>query len=114
MDWADRPADPGTADLGGTDYTALSPGTLTFAPNETSKTIAVLVTGDTVDEPDETVVIELSSAVQRDVRGWRQHGSPAPGTITDDDATPAITLALSPGLDQRERRRQHGDRDAGP
>ena len=70
VDWAD--AGPGTA-ASGTDYATLGGGTLTFAPNETSKTIAVSVTGDTVDEPDETVVLDAVQRGERDVRGGCQH-----------------------------------------
>jgi hypothetical protein len=47
----------GTA--GPNDYTVTG-GTLTFAPGETSKTITVLVKGDTVVEPNETYKVNLS------------------------------------------------------
>src|SRR5256885_2037577 len=47
---------------GGTDY-VFTNGTLTFQPGETSKTITVRVLGDTVYESDETLVVNLSSAV---------------------------------------------------
>ncbi|MCY3596449.1 MAG: PKD domain-containing protein, partial [Rhodospirillales bacterium] len=52
-------AGTGTA-TSGTDYTAITAGTLTFDPNETEKTIDVTVNGDSDTEPDETVVIKLS------------------------------------------------------
>ena len=45
----------------GSDYTAGS-GTLTFAAGATSKTFDVAVTGDTVDEADETYTVTLSNA----------------------------------------------------
>src|SRR4029453_15938441 len=45
----------------GLDYT-LASGTLTFAPGETTKTITVLVIGDTFFEPDETFVVILMNA----------------------------------------------------
>ena len=84
-------ADAGTGTAtSGTDYTAISAGTLTFAAGETAKTLTVLVTGDTTDEPDETVVVSLSGAVNA-VIGTAS----GTGTITDDDATPTVTLALS-------------------
>ena len=51
----------GTA-LAGSDYTALTPGTLTFAPGETSKTITVDVLGDTSIEDHETFSVMLSGA----------------------------------------------------
>ena len=54
-------ADAGTGTAtAGTDYTALAPGTLTVAPGVTSATISVTVTGDGIDEPDETVTVEMS------------------------------------------------------
>ncbi|MEQ9577408.1 MAG: Calx-beta domain-containing protein [Marinoscillum sp.] len=46
--------------VAGTDYTAAS-GTLTFAEGESSKTIAVSVTGDDIVEPSETLVVTLSN-----------------------------------------------------
>ena len=64
----DRPApwmvtvDFDTADgtAGGSDYEAAS-GTVDFAPGETSKTVTVNVTGDTVAEFDETFTLALSN-----------------------------------------------------
>ncbi len=50
----------GTA-TAGDDYTATS-GTLTFAANETSKTVSVTVLQDTVDEAAETLTLTLSNA----------------------------------------------------
>lgn len=50
----------GTAKDGGVDYT-LGNGTLTFAPNETTKTITVDIHDDDRAESDETVMIALSN-----------------------------------------------------
>ena len=76
----------GTA-TSGTDFTALAASnTLTFAANETSKTITVSVTGDTVNEPDETVIITLSSASGADIVT-----ASGTGTITDND-TPNFSI----------------------
>ncbi len=69
----------GTASSG-TDYAAIGGGTLTFSAGETRKTIAVSVTGDTSDEPDETVVIALSNASGASIVTAR-----GTGTITDND-----------------------------
>ena len=80
----------GTA-TSGTDYTAITAGTLTFAVGDTSETITVSVTGDTTDEPDETVEVELTNAGNGSIGT-----ATATGTITDDDAAPKVTLALSP------------------
>ncbi len=50
----------GTA-LAGADYTG-TPGTITFAAGETSKTISVPILTDAVYEPDETFTVTLTSA----------------------------------------------------
>ena len=71
----------GTA-TAGSDYTAGS-GTVTFAAGETSKTINVAITGDTVVEANETFSIALSSASGATIA----HGS-ATGTIVNDDVAP--------------------------
>ena len=83
-------ADPGTA-TSGTDYSAITGGTLTFAAAETSKTVEVTVTGDALDEPDETVRIALSNPSG----AMLGSASTGVGTITDDDPTPTLALALS-------------------
>ncbi|MCY4478097.1 MAG: hypothetical protein OXC70_08950, partial [Gammaproteobacteria bacterium] len=47
------PARAGTATrtaASGTDYQAITSGTLTFAPGDTTKTVSVTVTGDDLDE----------------------------------------------------------------
>ena len=79
----------GTA-TAGTDYTALSAETLTFAADETAKTVTVSVTGDGTDEPDETVVVVLSTPVNATLGT-----ATGTGTITDDDAAPGVALSLS-------------------
>ncbi len=43
----------------GSDFT-LAPGTLTFAPNETKKTLTVDITNDAATEPDETFLVALA------------------------------------------------------
>ena len=88
-------ADAGTGSAtSGEDYTALAAGTLTFAPGTTSQTFSVSVTGDRLDEPDETVVITLTSPTNATFAGGAQDLD-VTGTITDDD--PAVaTLVLSP------------------
>ncbi len=67
----------------GKDYTAVS-GTLTFADQETSKTITIPVINDVAVETDETFVIRLS-----DLSGGVTEGTyvEAVVTITDDDKT---------------------------
>ena len=79
----------GTAAAPG-DY-AETNGTLTFAAGETTKTITVPVVDDEVDEPDETFTLMLSGPVNATLAA-----AEATGTITDDEVTPTVTLALAP------------------
>ncbi len=75
----------GTA-LAGTDYAATS-GTLTFAPGVTTQTVTVVVTGDTVFEPDQTFVVNLSSPTNATIAD-----NQGVGTITNDDAAPTLAI----------------------
>jgi VCBS repeat-containing protein len=61
------------------DYTATS-GTVTFAPGQTSQTIAVAAKGDTVDEANETFWLNLTGSTNAPIID-----NQAIGTITDDD-----------------------------
>ena len=81
----------GTA-ISGTDYTALAGGTLTFAPGETSKSVAVTVSGDDIDESDETVVVRLSSPSNATLTGGATTLD-GTGTINDNDPTPTVSVA---------------------
>jgi Calx-beta domain len=72
----------------GSDYQAVS-GTLEFAPGETSKTITVLVNGDTLVEPDETFAVNLSNAAGAAIADGQ-----GVGTIVNDDA-PLPTLSIA-------------------
>lgn len=75
----------GTA-TAGSDYTAGS-GTLTFAPGETSKTVTVSITGDTVTESNETFTVNLSgptNATLGDGQGV--------ATIVNDDTPPSLRV----------------------
>ena len=78
----------GTA-TAGSDYGSGS-GTVTFAPGDVAETVSVTVDGDTVDEPDESFLVDLGAptgASIADVQGV--------GTITDDDKIPtALTLRV--------------------
>ena len=75
----------GTA-LGGADYAAQG-ATLTFAPGVTSQTIVVPITGDSLDEANETLLVILSSPTNATIAGAQ-----ATGTITDDDAAPSLSI----------------------
>ena len=81
-------ADAGTGSAtAGVDYTAVAPGTLTFAPGATARTLEVAGTGDAVDESDETVEVALSSAVNATVGT-----ATGTGTLVDDDGTPSVSI----------------------
>jgi hypothetical protein len=61
-------------------------GTLTFLPGETSKSIALTIKGDTLDEPDETALTAFSGATNAAIGGFGVAGV----TIVDDDGAPII------------------------
>ncbi len=93
VDYAD--AGIGTA-TSGTDYTAITAGTLTFAAGTTSQTFNVSVTGDVLDEADETVKVRMKDPVNAAVSTTAGTGT---GTITDDDATPTLLIS-SPSVSE--------------
>lgn len=94
----------GTATLAGNDYQSAA-STLTFNPGDLTKTVTLNVNGDPVNEPNETVFLNLSSPVNAaiaDAQGL--------GTILNDDAptiqfssanylvdesTPGVTITLT-------------------
>lgn len=77
---------PGTA-TAGADYQSTS-GTLTFEPGATTATLNVSIVGDALFEEDETFFVNLTNADNATI-GLDQ----AIGTILNDDAIPAITIA---------------------
>ena len=76
----------GTA-MAGSDYTAVS-GTLTFAPGETSKTISVAVAGDTINEPDETFVVNLSNPSNATIADGQGQAT----ILNDDPPPPSLSI----------------------
>ena len=91
-------ATPGTAEEGDYDASGAS-GTLTFAVGETVKTISVPINDDDEEEGDERVtVILVNPSSASDLLGIS--GSPATGTIKDDDTPipPAPETPESPPL----------------
>ncbi len=74
----------GTATTADGDYLAAS-GTLTFAPGVTTQPVNVTVNGDTKNEADETVLVNLSAPVNATILDGQGNG-----TITNDD--PAMYL----------------------
>ena len=70
------------------DYTAVGLLSVTFAPDETSKTVAVTTAGDDLPEADETINLTLSTAtgaVITDALGT--------ATIVNDDGSATLTIA---------------------
>ena len=92
----------GTA-LAGADYTAVS-GVLTFAPGETTKTIAVPILNDHVAEYSESFNVVLSSAVggiisvPQGVGEIRDDGTGAVGTDNDFPVGPSVLVSEADGF----------------
>ena len=74
----------GTA-AAGSDYTAAA-GSVTFTPGQVEKQVAVLVNGDTVDEAQETLFLDISNVQNATVAASR-----GTGFIVDDDG-PTISI----------------------
>src|SRR5260221_8383692 len=84
----------GTATLADNDYQTAS-GTLTFNPGEVTRTITVLVNGDQKFEPDETVLMNLTNAVNATISD-----NQGVGTILNDDTLQLILDELGPDANQ--------------
>ncbi len=69
------------------DYTAISNTTLTFLPNETSKTVTVSVNGESVYENNESFNVHLSNAADATIGD-----ADGTGMITNDDAQPTLAI----------------------
>ena len=85
----------------GSDYTGTS-GTLTFAPGETAKTVAVAILDDDTEENDETLTLTLSNAPNAEIKD-----TTATGTITDNEAdeqavetTPTLSISGGSGKER--------------
>ena len=76
---------PGTA-TSGVDYTAAS-GTVTFAPGEVSKPVAVTLLGDLLNEANETINVDLTVPVNATISDSR-----GVITIAENDPLPSITV----------------------
>ena len=79
----------GTADVTatrGNDYTAAS-GTLTFRAGTTVRTVAVPITDDALDEPEEQFTVTLQAAVNAIVATGQ-----GTGTIADNDSAPELSI----------------------
>ena len=78
---------PGTA-TAGTDYGLVAPGTLTFEPGQTTKTISVPVNGDLTPEEDETFTVQLANPVTATFTKSQGNGL----IVNDDNWPPIITV----------------------
>ena len=80
------------------DYTPVVNGTLSFALNETSKSIYIDITGDATPEDHEVMTVTLSGATpSSDIAVSTTAGS-ATGTITNDDPHLTVNASItSPG-----------------
>ena len=77
---------------------ALPSGTVSFAAGETSKTITVNVSGDTVVESDEGFTVTLSNPSTGATLGTAS----AIGTIRNDDAAPSVLSIATASADKAE------------
>jgi hypothetical protein len=68
------------------DFVAAS-GTVTFQPGQTTKTVPVTINGDTLDEPDELMLVSFTNPTNAKLGGFLGLGF---GTITDDDPPPTV------------------------
>ena len=94
-------ADDDTAEAGtGKDYTAAT-GKLTFAANETSKTVEVATLEDDLNEADETFTLTIT-APDPPVAGVSLGTSSATGTITDTDALSVSVTADQTSVNEGE------------
>jgi hypothetical protein len=74
------------------DLTAIAGSTLTFVPGETEKLITVLITGDLVDEVDETFTLDLTNPVGATLANPVNDKVTATGTILDNDIAPTLNI----------------------
>jgi len=76
----------GTA-LAGTDYTAITTGTVDFLADQTTKTVTVNVTGDAIREANDTFNLVLTNPV-----GATLSDAAGMATILNDEPPPVITI----------------------
>src|SRR5205085_631752 len=82
----------GSATVADNDYAAIPTTTLTFLPGVTSRTISVVVNGDTRHESDETFNVNLSNPTGGAAAPALIADNQGVGTIQDDDTVPAISI----------------------
>ncbi len=77
----------GTA-TAGSDYTAIPNTVLTFAPGETTKSVTVLVNGDTTPEANETFNVNLATPTNATIADPQGLGT----IVNDDAALPSLAI----------------------
>ena len=101
VDYADTT--DGTA-TSATDYKKIAPDTIKFEAGDTSKTVNVAITGDELDEPNETIILRLSSpdnaTFPKKDDGTAQTTLDGEGTITDDDEAPTVSVANASAVNE--------------
>ena len=90
VDWS-TVADSATAP---DDFTAVTGQTLTFAPGDTTESATVTVSGDLVQEPNETMTVELTDPVDATIGDASGVGSILNDDCTDSDETIGNALNL--------------------
>ena len=70
------------------DYTAIPNTVLTFAPGETTKSVTVLVNGDTTPEANETFTVNLATPTNATIATAQGIGT----IVNDDAALPSLTI----------------------
>jgi uncharacterized repeat protein (TIGR01451 family) len=70
------------------DYTSVSTTTLTFDPGETTQLVTITVKGDTLDEDNEALWVNLTNLVNASVSDDQGQG-----TILDDDDPPSLSIS---------------------
>ena len=86
----------GTA-LEGSDFIAVSNGTLNFAPGETEKTVNITVNGDDIYEGNQTFSVQLTNLENVAENG---NTTTAVATIQDNEAQPTITIVSSNNVNE--------------
>ncbi len=76
--------------IGGTDYTITS-SPLSIPVGSTTATITITLTNDTLDELDETIVIDMGTPTNATASGTLTHTA----TINDDDAQPTVHFTVA-------------------
>ena len=84
---------PNTA-TAGVDYTSTN-GTLTFAPGVTSQTVSVSVIPDTIDEPDESVLLDLTATPSTPHSPMRRGAASSRTTIRRGRRPPRTSTAMA-------------------